>query len=223
MSEVGGRRPGRGGRPGGRGTRRPPGDGGPGRESPLPAGESRRVRLFFALDVPEEARLAVVGWRERALAGRDDLRPVPPEALHITLAFLGHREEAEIDRIARTAFAAAHGLPPARMRGLAARPVPARRPRLFALDLDDQGGGAARIQVAVASALEAERLLEPERRPFWPHLTFARVRSGRRAEPLTSVPPPAVPFSASELTLYRSLLRREGARYEPLARLGLGG
>jgi 2'-5' RNA ligase len=34
--------------------------------------------------------------------------------------------------------------------------------------------------------------------------------------------PPAEPFEAGELTLYRSTLRPQGALYEPLARTALG-
>jgi 2'-5' RNA ligase len=40
--------------------------------------------------------------------------------------------------------------------------------------------------------------------------------------PLPDAPaPPSEPFSASELTLYRSTLRPQGALYEPLARVEL--
>jgi 2'-5' RNA ligase len=35
------------------------------------------------------------------------------------------------------------------------------------------------------------------------------------------VVPPAAPFEARELTLYRSTLRPQGALYEPLARVTL--
>src|SRR4051794_24249122 len=61
-----------------------------------------RPRLFVALDLPEPARAALVDWQARALAGRSDLRVVAPDALHVTLAFLGHRPEAEIGPIAAT-------------------------------------------------------------------------------------------------------------------------
>ena len=65
-------------------------------------------------------------------------------------------------------------------------------------------------------------MFEPERRPFWPHVTLARVKRGWRAPPLARTePPPAEPTEASEVTLYRSTLRPQGALYEPLARTTL--
>ncbi len=97
------------------------------------------------------------------------------------------------------------------------KPVPPRRPRLFALDLDDAEGACARLQQAVSDALEAERFYKPEKRPFWPHVTLARVKRNQRAAPLPTDPPPLDPFRAPQVTLYRSILRPQGAQYEPLA------
>ena len=63
----------------------------------------------------------------------------------------------------------------------------------------------------------------PEKRPFWPHVTVARAkRRERRVPPLPDLAPPAAPFTASELTLYRSTLLPQGARYDPLARAKVG-
>ena len=186
--------------------------------------EERRpsARLFVALDLPADARARLVDWRDGAIAGRGDLRAVAPEALHVTLVFIGHRPEAEVDAIADVVRGAAAGFDPARLTPLRVAPIPPRRPRLFALDLDDAGGRAAAVQAAVSEALAGAGFHEPERRPFWPHITFARVRRGERARPLAAEPP-GEPFEAAEVTLYRSRLSPRGARYEPLARVGLAG
>ena len=79
------------------------------------------------------------------------------------------------------------------------------------------------MQASVSDALAAGGWYQPEKRPFWPHITLARVkRRERRVAPLPETPaPPSEPFSASELTLYRSTLRPQGALYEPLARVEL--
>ena len=66
-------------------------------------------------------------------------------------------------------------------------------------------------------------MYRPERRPWWPHVTLARVKRGERAvEPLAADPPPLGAIEPGELTLYRSTLRPQGALYEPLARAALG-
>jgi RNA 2',3'-cyclic 3'-phosphodiesterase len=183
---------------------------------------SPRARLFVALEPGEEDRALLADWRDRLVDGRDDLRPTASETLHLTLAFLGYRPEKEIPAIARAALRAVEGLAPATLVPAAVTPVPRRGPRLFALDLDDEGGRAALIQAAASDALAAERFYRPERRPWWPHVTLARVKRGRRASPLEPPEPLPPPLRAPVVTLYRSTLRPQGALYEPLDRVELG-
>ena len=173
------------------------------------------MRLFVALDLPEDVRARLAAWRDGLVAGRDDLRPVAEPALHVTLAFLGYRAEQEAAAIAEAMASAVRDAP--RLTAREVVPVPPRRPRLFALDLDDPDGTCALLQQAVSDALEAGRFYKPEKRPFWPHVTLARVKRERRADPLPSEPPPLEPFTASQLTLYRSTLRPQGAHYESLS------
>jgi RNA 2',3'-cyclic 3'-phosphodiesterase len=177
--------------------------------------------MFVALDLPIAARSALAEWRDALVDGRDDLRPVAPEALHVTLVFLGWQDEAAAEAIGAAAFASADPAPVLQPAGV--RPLPPRNPRLFALDLRDEDGRASALQAGVSNALEAGGWYRPEKRPFWPHITLARVKRGRRrVPPLPDAPaPPASAFPASELTLYRSTLRPQGALYEPLARAGL--
>jgi len=152
------------------------------------------------------------------IAPRGDLRPVPEEALHVTLAFLGYRPEKEAVAIAEAMSAAVQERGPSPVLAPAeVKPIPPRRPRLFALDLEDTDGACVRLQQAVSDALEAERFYKAEKRPFWPHVTLARVKRDERAEPLPADPPPLDPFRATQVTLYRSILRPQGAQYEPLA------
>jgi 2'-5' RNA ligase len=190
---------------------------------PSAAPRGPRARMFVALDLPGDARSALVAWRDELISGRRDLRPVREEALHVTLVFLGWQAEKEADAIAAAAFEACSGLPPARLRAGAVRPIPPRAARLFALDLEDEEGRAGALQAAISDALEAGRWYRPEKRPFWPHLTLARVkRDERRPPPLPDTPvPPANAFSAGQLTLYRSTLRPQGAVYDSLAGVAL--
>lgn len=197
------------------------------REAPArpTAGASRRSgpawRLFVALDPPDEVRRALAGWRDAALEGREDLRPVAAAALHVTLCFLGWRPEQQATRIADAVAAACKGRAPAALAPAGVVPVPSRRPRLFALDLEDRNGAATAVHAATGEALAAIGAYEPEARPFWPHLTLVRVKRGARAAPPDPPPLPA-PFEAHQVTLYRSILRPQGALYEPLAAVQLG-
>jgi 2'-5' RNA ligase len=163
-------------------------------------------------------RSQLASWRDELVTGRDDLRPVREEALHVTLAFLGYRPETEAVAIAEAMAACAGPAPllaPAEV-----VPLPPRRPRLFALDLEDPEGRCAERQQALSDALEAGRFYRPEKRPFWPHVTVARLRA-RARPPSVDAEPPSGAFTAAEVVLYRSRLSRAGADYEALARMRL--
>jgi RNA 2',3'-cyclic 3'-phosphodiesterase len=177
--------------------------------------------MFVALDLPEGPRDEIAAWRDQLVAGRTDLRPVAPQALHVTLAFLAWQNESDAPTIAEAAFAAARNVAAPRLTPTELRPLPPRRPRLFALDLEDEEGRAVALQAAVSEALASARYYRPEKRPFWPHVTLARVKRGARAGPLEGPPPPAEPFTAGAVTLYRSTLRPQGAVYDALHRFEL--
>lgn len=185
-----------------------------------PSEDGPRARLFLALEPVDEHRAALAAWRDGLVAGRDDLRPTAAATLHLTLAFLGGRPEGEIGAIAEAAFGAIEGLEGALLVPGDVVAVPRRGPpRLFVLELDDEDGRAGRIQAAVSGALAAGGFYRPERRPWWPHVTLARVRRGRRAAALLQTAPPPGPLSAPLVTLYRSFLHPAGARYEALERV----
>jgi 2'-5' RNA ligase len=174
-----------------------------------------------ALELPEAVVCALDGWAQAAVASREELRRVPAASLHVTLCFLGHRPAAEVDAIG--AAVASVAAPVADLRLAAPAWLPPRRPRVLAADLDDPGGASVALQAALSADLAALGVYTPERRPFRPHVTVARVRQGRRARagPLGPLPGAGAPFAAAALTLFRSRLSPRGASYEPLVRLAL--
>jgi 2'-5' RNA ligase len=171
------------------------------------------------MELPETARGELADWRADAFAGREDVRLVAPEALHVTLVFLGYRPEKEIPRIAELVRASVPAGEPPELAATGVKPLPPRRPRLFALDLEDDGGRAVAVQAALSDAFAAEKLYVPEKRPFWPHVTLARVKRSAPAAPLEPPPPPSAPWRADAVTLYRSTLLPQGARYDALERV----
>jgi 2'-5' RNA ligase len=185
-----------------------------------------RVRLFVGLDLPDTVRDGLRAWSAQALPD-SALRPVPAENLHITLAFLGQRPQEEVGRIADIVSESAGSAPLVELLDPVARPVRGRA-RLFALPA--VSAGVEKLQAELQDGLVAERLYEPEKRPFWPHVTVARVRAeGRgsrrpmRVERLPGCLPVELRKSGfcRRLTLYRSELQPSGARYVPLAQVKL--
>lgn len=174
-------------------------------------------RLFVALDLPQPARLALAAFRD----GLDAAiwRPVADEALHVTLAFLGSRPESDVEVVA----ALLEPAPAPELGTGAVALLPPRRPRVLALDLLDPDAALGGIQSRLSEALASAGVYTPERRPYRPHATVARLRAGARAPRAAPARPEFISFRGEAITLYRSLLHPRGARYEPLARVALAG
>ena len=188
--------------------------------------ESPRARLFVALDIPDRVRSGIEDWGRDALAD-PALRLTSAESLHITLCFLGHRPEREVGRIAEVLRGAATEAPRIELLGPVPRP-PSGRPRLYALEAESPQ--VVTLQASLQERLAVEGLFEPDKRPFWPHLTVARVRAEERGSkrPMrVENPPGPLPkalkqaFGGVRVTLYRSKLQPQGAQYTPLAQVEL--
>jgi 2'-5' RNA ligase len=182
---------------------------------------AERARLFVALELPASARDILSRWRGSTLREIPALRPVPVEHLHATLCFLGSRPASQIDEIA-SACGVVAGEPVLELR--LGEPVwlPARRPRVLAVRLEDGSGALARVQAALSAALASGGWYAPESRPYLGHVTVARMAKDARIKPPRLEPPPAVDVHCSRVTLYRSRLGSGGARYEPLSAVELG-
>jgi 2'-5' RNA ligase len=185
---------------------------------------SPRARLFVALELPHPVVEGTAAWTRDAFGSIDELRIVRPESLHVTLVFLGYQAERDIERIAEVSLGEggeAFDLTP---EGVV--PVPRSRPRLFALGLDDAGGGLVGWQDRLSRRLEEAGLYEPEKRPFWTHVTLARVKRGAKVP--RDLELPELPaelrqrFRATRVTLFRSTLKPSGAVYDALASAEVG-
>lgn len=188
--------------------------------------KSPRARLFVALDLPEAVRTGIVTWGKRELAD-PALRVVPPESLHITLAFLGYLPEKEIERLSDIVATLRSPAPEVRLGDPVGKPS-GRHPRIFALPADSPG--AVELQAELQERLVAERLYKPEKRPFWPHVTAARVKpegKGSKQPREVARRPSGLPKDLLQaavcrrVTLYRSELKPSGAEYRPLAQVEL--
>jgi len=182
--------------------------------------------LFVALDLPKSIREGIAKWGEKALSD-PALRGLSSDSLHVTLAFLGWTAEKEIPRLGEIVASCAGPAPRIALGEPVQRPERGR-PRLFALPVDSPATVA--LQASLGEKLVAARLYEPEKRPFWPHVTVARVRReerGSQRPARVSKPPGALPkellrpFGGVRLTLYRSQLQPQGAQYTPLAQVEL--
>jgi 2'-5' RNA ligase len=173
-----------------------------------------RIRLFCALDLPDEGRAELAGWAHGLLAGRGRL--VPSENLHVTLAFLGHRPAADVPAIAaelRAAAGAAHRVE--------LRPLRYRETKSVGMIvLEDVGGAATDLARDLQERLERIGVHRREARPWLPHVTVLRRPERGGGGPASAN---TCSIHVVRSALYRSSLAAGGARYDALETAALGG
>jgi 2'-5' RNA ligase len=178
------------------------------------------ARLFAALELPAPVR-AALGEFGRVAADDDfALRAVRDDALHVTLAFLGHRPLDDIEPASEAVRGAVDGPVPALSLGAPLWLAP-RRPHVLTVEVVDGDGALFALQERLVAALADAVEYEPERRRFRPHVTVARVRHGARPRRGGLPDGPRAEFAGEAVVLYRSWLGGGPARYEALERAAL--
>lgn len=173
-------------------------------------------RLFVALALPEAVRERLVALQPSV--SMRGARWVPPAHLHLTLRFLGETPDvqvppllARLGRVVASPFALD-------LKGVGVFPHPARPQVLWAGLLPSEPLAALAMQVE--AAVEAAGYA-PERKPFHPHITLARLNHPERARVVAFLAQhqdfEAGPFTVSDFRLYASTLHPTGAVYAPLA------
>lgn len=182
-----------------------------------------KVRLFVAVEVPQDRRAALDSALASFKAANPSLRFTKVENQHVTLKFLGWLEPEQVDAAQTMCeeIAVAHTAGRAALAELGAFPS-LRRARVLWAGLSDPDGTCASLAEALDARAE-ELGVEREGRVFVPHLTLARAKRPRPAEDLPQVPEEAGrSFEVEEIVLFRSHLSSEGARYEVIQRWPLG-
>lgn len=172
------------------------------------------TRAFIALDPPAAVREELAAWFRQTRVG-PRLRPVKPDYMHLTLAFLGNREEGELSLIGSILDEFADSAPVLALGAPAW--LPPRHPRTLVVEVRGLDAALTELQSGIAGSL-AGALGWREPRAFRPHITVARLPRDFRPRPEALPPTPQIEFPAESLTLYRSHLLPEGAEYESIQR-----
>jgi RNA 2',3'-cyclic 3'-phosphodiesterase len=183
--------------------------------------EAKPLRLFAAVEIPEEVLAAlaeaVAPLRERF----PKARWVPLQNQHVTLKFLGSTYPRLVEWVPETISGVAGRHEPfaTRVEGLGAFPK-ARMARVLWAGLDDAERRLERLAASLDDALAKE--FTPEKRAFTPHLTVARFEPPVGLEPL-EVAFESEPFEIDRVVLFRSHVRRPAPVYEPIGLFPLAG
>lgn len=179
------------------------------------------MRAFVAIDMPDPVRAALEALQERLPLGR----PVDPDQMHLTLAFLGEQP----DDVIEAAHQALEGirLPAFEMQLQGLGTFGDRQPTVLWAGVREPGPVKA-LHDRLLPALHGAGIVL-ERRRFRPHVTIARFDRTAQAEHerlatflsrWNGFPSPA--FTVEDFGLWRSTLLKSGAVHDELARYPLG-
>jgi 2'-5' RNA ligase len=179
------------------------------------------MRVFIALDIPEEICARMTEYMERARKLATDARWARVEGLHVTLKFIGEVNDARVQEMK----AALNGIKAesfvVNFTGVGFFPN-AKGARVFWIGVN---GGDALSTLACSVDAALERIgFAREEKPYHPHLTLARASSHplRELQPLLNDSPPQFgTMTAREFFLYQSQPQRGGSRYTKLEKFSL--
>ncbi len=189
------------------------------------------IRAFIAIELspPIQKQLEQIVL-DLQQTGSRHVNWVRPENIHLTLKFLGESRPDELDRLSAEIRPIASAARPIELKihGFGAFPN-FKRPRVIWVGVQAPPS-LIRLQQALEDA--AEKIGYPrEERPFSPHLTLGRVNReaspaelARLGETIAQKPVGTLgSMTASQLILFRSVLKPAGAIYTPLAHFPLNG
>ena len=187
------------------------------------------MRAFIAIPLPLEIKDYLASLEQQLKTSQADVKWVEPENIHLTLKFLGERNDKKIEKILEIMQGAAKDKPSflIRLSSLGAFPR-IDSPRIIWVGIQEG------TQETEAIALELEekiaRLGIPkEDRPFSSHITIGRTRSNKNLQDLSrelnqlskKIKDRKAEFTANQIVLFKSTLSHQGPIYETFQAVNL--
>ncbi|MCU0578861.1 MAG: RNA 2',3'-cyclic phosphodiesterase [Desulfobacterota bacterium] len=186
------------------------------------------IRSFLAVDLPREVKDRLAGDVALLRPGTAGIKWVNPDQAHLTLKFFGSIPEETVRQISA---AVARTVPACRPFDLVLRGVGGfpniRRPRVVWAGLGGDQEALKNLWIRLEEAF-FEMGIPRETRPFNPHLTLGRNKTGAPNEKLFSrlanwQEPDSGPFTVREVVLFRSDLKPAGPVYTVINTFPLTG
>ena len=191
------------------------------------------MRTFISADIPDEARESLASFLSHLRAMEmEKLRLVKPEAIHLTLKFLGEIDQEMAGPVLSAMRECCAGACSFHLATGGLGWFPNRRsPQVVWLGLEGEVETLELLQSRLDEELNRTAGLPLEGRPFRPHLTLARVRRGASEterqqiwERIEATPPlKTISWTVSHLSLVHSTLRPQGPEYRTLGSAPLAG
>lgn len=182
------------------------------------------TRTFLALELPETAKTALRRQIGRLVRTLPEVRWVNPESLHLTLAFLGELDNAQLEAASQSAakIAGIHAPFTLKLASLGTFSS-SGFPRVVWVGVAGDQARLLALQAALIGELAA-RGFPREERPFAPHLTLARIKNPLSDTAFAALaralgePASNVTWHADAISVMKSDLGQPSARYTALVR-----
>ena len=175
------------------------------------------MRTFIAIELPDELA-DEVAQLARNLSAHVKGRFMPRETYHLTLAFLGSLDDAEVSRAMDALDTACAGYAPIELSCTGLGTFGRKNDATLWLGMAPNAG-ISELAEHVRAELDA-RSVPFDRKKFLPHITLARrARIATGALDGLAFPRSA---HAETVTLFKSTLTPDGALYKPLYSVNLG-
>ena len=184
------------------------------------------IRAFIAFPVPEEVRRKLAKAQDVISQGMHHLRPVHPDAIHMTLNFLGDIQSSKVYTIGEVMqrVCDAHGPIELICRKIGAFPD-LKNPKVLWAGLDGEVDALKNLQLDLQSQL-SDLGFQAEDRSFHAHLTLFRIK---RLKQLGALRKRIEKVSKDDfgmircdpMIFYKSDLQPTGAVYTKLKMVGL--
>ena len=187
--------------------------------------KGKKVRSFIAIEVPEKIQKEVISLKENISSDYTKVRWVRKENIHLTLIFLGEIAEDVIAHVKERmqTVSKKHKTFNMALQGTGVFPN-FKRPRVLWVGVSPESKEPI-IHLAHDLMNSLDFLKIDERKDFTPHITFGRIKSVYDSVSLKSaiesMSIKTEEFTAKEITLFKSVLKPDGAVYTPLTKFPL--
>lgn len=179
------------------------------------------VRTFIAIELNEETHSELSSLLSALKESDADVKWVAPEAIHLTLKFLGYVDDTKIKEVQKILSEVAKNSKPftLSLKEVGAFPK-LDYPRVIWVGVEEGKNEAEQIAKELEDRLEKIGIPK-EDREFHPHLTLGRVKSQKNKDKLKSIIEttkfePKSKVNVDHLTLFKSQLTAKGPIYTPL-------
>jgi 2'-5' RNA ligase len=188
---------------------------------------NKRIRSFISIDLTAKELLGRLAELQRQLSGSEaDLKPIKPENIHFTLHFLGEVDPSTLEAVRRDMATVRFNPFNMNLSGVGVFPN-LNRINVIWVGVSKGEDEVRMLSAKLESALKRTGI-RPDTKGFTPHLTVARVRTGRNKDRLAAIVSQLKEYEVgsmdvTSIRLKKSVLTPQGPIYSTIFEVPASG